>query len=415
MPWKESAVLDEKVRFVLDHQKGLWTMTELCQRYGISRESGYENVRRFRQAGLVGLLERSRAAVHHPNQTAPEIIEQVLALRRQRPSWGPKKLRGYLERKCPQRTWPARSTIGDWLKAEGLVVPRRKRRKTPPYTQPFVSLDGPNQVWCADFKGWFRTRNGERIDPLTMSDAYSRYLLRCQAVDRADTAQVQAIVETAFREYGMPLAIRSDNGAPFASRAIAGLSRLAVYLMKLDIVPERIQPGHPEQNGRHERMHRTLQQETGQPPAANRRAQQKAFDRFRREYNEERPHEALEQQTPASQYAPSPRPYPARMPVPEYDSCMQVRSVLPGGQFGWKGGRIFLSETLAGERVGFKPLDENRSTIYFARFPLAILDHRTRKLLSLSSTEGFYIEGAEEGETVPFLCTPSPTTKTKSG
>ena len=415
MPWKESGVLEEKMRFVLDHEKGLWTMTELCQRYGICRESGYEAVRRFREAGIAGLVERSRAPVHHPNQTAPEIVEQVLALRREHPPWGPKKLRGHLERKCPQRSWPALSTIGDWLQAEGLVVPRRKRRKTPPYTQPFVSLDGPNQVWCTDFKGWFRTRDGERIDPLTLSDAYSRYLLRCQAVDRANTEQVKAIFEAAFREYGMPLAMRSDNGAPFASRGIAGVSRLAVYLMKLDIVPERIEPGHPEQNGRHERMHRTLQQETAQPPSGTRRAQQKAFDRFRQEYNQERPHEALGQDTPASHYTSSPRAYPTRVPVPEYESSMQVRSIAPHGHFRWQGKQIFLSETLAGEHVGFKQIDEHHSTIYFARFPIAILDYRKPEVVSWSPTEGLYVEGAEKGETAPFLCTPSPTTKTESG
>jgi putative transposase len=415
MPWKESGVLEEKMRFVMDQEKGLWTMTELCQRYGISREGGYQLVRRFREIGIAGLLERNRAPLSHPNQTAPEIVEQVLALRRQRPSWGPKKLRGYLERKCPQRNWPARSTIGEWLKAEGLVVPRRKRRKTPPYTQPFVSLDGSNQVWCADFKGWFRARNGERIDPLTMSDAYSRYLLRCQAVDRANTEQVKAIFEAAFREYGMPLAIRSDNGAPFASRAIAGLSRLAVYLMKLDIIPERIEPGHPEQNGRHERMHRTLQQETAQPPAANRRDQQKVFDRFRQEYNHERPHEALGQQTPASCYQSSPRQYPSRLPVPEYEVGAKVRSVEAHGDFFWQGDRIFLSETLAGEQVGVVQVDDRYSTIFFRRFPIARLDNHKRRVSSWSQPQGFYREGAKEGETAPFLCTPSPTTKTNSG
>lgn len=415
MPWKESGVLEQKVRFVLDYQKGVWTMTELCKRDGISRETGYEILRRFQQGGIEALRERSRAPLHHPNQTAAEIVEQVLSLRRQHPTWGPKKLRGYVERKTPQRKWPALSTIGDWLKSEGLVVPRRKRLKTPPYTQPFVSLDGPNQVWCADFKGWFRTRNGERIDPFTLSDAYSRYLLRCQAVDRADGAHVQAILEAVFREYGLPLAVRSDNGAPFASRGIAGLSRLAVYLMKLEVIPERIEPGHPEQNGRHERMHRTLQQETAQPAAANRRDQQKAFDRFRREYNEERPHEALGQQTPASCYQSSPRQYPARLPVPEYDASLKVRRVEAHGDFFWQGDRIFLSETLAGEHVGVEPFDDRYFTIYFGRFPIARLDNHKRRLSSWSQPEGYYVEGAKEGETAPFLCTPSPTANTNSG
>ena len=231
--------------------------------------------------------------------------------------WGPRKLKRLLERDAPQSQWPAASTIGAMLAREGLVVPRKKRRRTPPYTQPFASADAPNQVWCADFKGWFRTQDGERIDPLTITDAHSRYLLRCQHAAKTNGEQVQAIFEAAFRECGLPRAIRTDNGAPFASRAVAGLSRLAVWWMRLGIVPERIAAGHPEQNGRHERMHRTLKQETATPPAANVRAQQRAFHRFRREYNEQRPHEALEMQTPSAVYTPSLRPYPLRVPEPE--------------------------------------------------------------------------------------------------
>ena len=213
------------------------------------------------------------------------------------------------------------------LEREGLTRHRKQRRKVAPYTQPLQAATEPNRIWCADFKGWFRTRDGERIDPLTITDAHSRYLIRCQAVEMTDTARVQAIFEAAFRECGMPWAMRTDNGPPFASRAIAGLSRLAVWCMKLGIVPERIAAGHPEQNGRHERMHRTLKAETASPAAANRRAQQRAFDRFRREYNQERPHEALGMQTPAAVYVPSAREYPARVPEPEYGSALWVRRV----------------------------------------------------------------------------------------
>jgi len=203
------------------------------------------------------------------------------------------KLKRILERDEPGRNWPVASTIGALLKREGLVVARKKRLHTAPYTQPLAHAQECNRVWCADFKGWFRTGDGERIDPLTISDAYSRYLLRCQAVEKTDTERVQAIFEAAFREYGMPEAIRTDNGPPFASHAVAGLSRLAVWWIKLGIVPERIAAGHPEQNGRHERMHRTLKQEAAQPPAANRRQQQQELHRFRQEYNQVRPHEAL--------------------------------------------------------------------------------------------------------------------------
>ncbi len=277
-------------------------MTELCEIYGVSRQTGYEWLRRYREHGLEALGDQHRAPRRHPNQTSNAIEEMVLGLREQRMTWGPRKLKRVLEREFPDQTWPAASTIGTMLQRAGLVRERRKRRRVPPYTQPFATASAPNRVWCADFKGWFRTRDGERMDPLTITDAHSRYLLRCQAVEKTDTARVQAVFEAAFRDYGMPERIRSDNGAPFASRALAGLSRLSAWWMKLGIVPERIQAGHPEQNGRHERMHRTLKQETASPPARNRRAQQRSFNQFRREYNHVRPHEALDMQTPVAVY-----------------------------------------------------------------------------------------------------------------
>lgn len=349
-------------------------MAELCRHFGIARKTGYEIVARWRQQGAEGLKDRSRAPLAHPNQTAVEVEAAVLALRRAHMSWGPRKLRRWLEDHHPNQSWPAPSTVGVLLRRAGLAHPRRLRRRTPPYTQPFAAATAANAVWCADFKGWFRTRDGERIDPFTMTDAASRYLLRCQAVEKTDTQAVCAITEAAFREYGLPLAIRTDNGPPFASRGVAGLSRLSLYWMKLGIVPERIRPGHPEENGRHERMHRTLAAETARPPAADRRRQQESFDRFRREYNEERPHEALGQKPPASSFAPSPRPYPARVPEPEYDSGVLVRSVWPHGQFFWKGHSIFLSKVLAGERIGLEPIDDRYWCICFGPFPIAWFD-----------------------------------------
>jgi putative transposase len=272
--------MEEKLRFVMQYDSGEHTMTELCQRFEIARETGYVWLRRYRQTGVAGLMERSRAAHRHRNQTPEDIEQRVLELQQAHMRWGPRKLKRVLERDEPGRLWPAASTIGALLKREGLVVARKKRCRTAPYSEPLAHADGANRVWCADFKGWFRTGDKERIDPLTISDAHSRYLLRCQAVEKTDTARVQAIFEAVFREYGMPEAIRTDNGAPFASHAIAGLSRLAVWWLKLGITPERIAAGHPEQNGRHERMHRTLKQETAQPPAANRRKQQRALESF---------------------------------------------------------------------------------------------------------------------------------------
>jgi putative transposase len=246
------------------------------------------------------------------------------------------------------------------------------------YTKPFEKVEKVNQVWCADFKGWFLTGKGERVDPLTISDAHSRYLLRCQSVEKTDTEHVKAVFAAAFREYGLPERMRTDNGSPFASRSVAGISRLSVYWMKLGIEPERIKPGHPEQNGRHERIHRTLKAETAKPPAANRRAQQEAFDRFRQQYNEERPHEALKQQTPDSQYQSSPRSYPDRMPEPEYGDGMKVKRVYPDGTFFWKGGPVFISKSLGREIIGLRPIDDRYWEIRFAAFALAQFDSHTR-------------------------------------
>ncbi len=401
MSWKASSVVEERTRFVLEYERGLCTMTDLCAIYDIARETGYYWLRRYQQGGLEALRDRERVPERHRNQTPERIERAVLELRRAHMSWGPRKLKRVLEREVPQPTWPAASTIGAMLAREGLVVPRKKRRRAPPYTQPFATADEPNRVWCADFKGWFPTQDGERVDPLTITDACSRYLLRCQQVEKTNGDQVRAIFEAAFRECGLPQAIRTDNGPPFASRAIAGLSRLAVWWMKLGIVPERIAAGHPEQNGRHERMHRTLKQETASPPAANSRAQQRAFDRFRREYNEERPHEALKMQTPSSVYRRSERSYPARVPEPEYGSAMQVRRVQLRGVFSWKQQPVFVSETLIGESIGLLPVDDRVYQVYFAAFPIARFDSHKRVILPLAKRADYFGAGAGEEEVSP--------------
>jgi len=404
MPWKVSSVMEEKLRFILEYEADEESMTELCQRYDISRETGYLTLRRYRMAGLAGLLPQSHAAHRHGNQTPEEIEQKVLELRQAHMRWGPRKLKHILERDEPGRNWPAASTIGTLLKREGLVVARKRRLHTAPYTEPLAHAQGCNRVWCADFKGWFRTADGERIDPLTISDAYSRYLLRCQAVEKMNTERVQAIFEAAFREYGMPEAIRTDNGPPFASHAVGGLSRLAVWWIKLGIVPERIDAGHPEQNGRHERMHLTLQQEAAQPPAANRRRQQQELHRFRREYNEVRPHEALGMQTPAEIYQPSGRRFPSRVPEPEYRENMLVRSVRPHGHFRWKQHDVFLSEVLWGENVGLLPDDDRWFTIYFAHLPLARFDSQRLRVTPLTKTGS--TTTAEEGDASPSSAAP---------
>jgi len=393
--------MEEKLRFVFEYQQRQRTMTELCQRYEISRETGYVWLRRYQAVGLEGLREKSRATQRHGNQTSAEIEQMVLELREAHSRWGPRKLKRVLEDNEPGRVWPAASTIGALLKREGLMAGRRKRRRTAPYTEPLAHADGPNRVWCADFKGWFRTGDGERIDPLTITDAHSRYLFRCQAVEKTDTARVQAIFEAVFREYGMPEAIRTDNGAPFASTAIAGLSRLAVWWMKLGIVAERIAAGHPEQNGRHERMHRTLKQETAQPPAANRREQQRVMERFRQEYNQVRPHEALGMRTPAAVYELSPRSFPAHVPEPEYPDTMLVYRVQQKGHFRWKRQEVFLSEVLWGEPVGLLPIDDSWFTVYFAQVPIARFDSKQLRVTPLPKAGVDYKTDAGKGEASP--------------
>jgi transposase InsO family protein len=355
--------------------------------YGISRVTGHEVLRRWRAEGEAGLGERSRAPLRHPNQTAAEIEALVLGLRRQHPLWGPRKLKVVLERQHPELPIPAPSTMGAMLDREGLTHRRSKRRRVEPYTQPFAPATEPNAEWASDFKGWFRTGDGMRIDPLTISDTSTRFLLRCQAVEKTDTARVQAIFEAAFREYGLPWAMRTDNGPPFASCSIAGLSRLAVWWIKLGILPQRIAAGHPEQNGRHERMHRTLAEHAATPPRAEAHAQQRAFDRFRSEYNHERPHEALNMRTPASLYRFSARPFPERLPKPEYGSAMKVRRVFPHGQFCWNYHSVFLSKVLAGERIGLLPIDDRYMCIYVAWYPVARFSTHTLRVEKLWATD----------------------------
>ena len=298
MPWKETCPMDERVKFIGMYLEGELSMVELCRQFGVERKTGYKWVHRYEQGGPAGLVDRSRAPHHHPNAVVREIEDAIVTLRGRRPRWGPKKLRVKLGRREPPVSWPAASTIGEILQRHGLVVSRRRKRRTPPYVAPLLSAEQPNDVWCADFKGWFRTGDGSRCDPFTLSDSASRLLLRCQAVLHPDEESVRPVLDAAFREFGLPRAIRTDNGPPFATTTVRGLSRLSVWWIKLGIVPERIEPAKPAQNGRHERLHRTLKQETASPPARTLRLQQRAFDQFREYDNHDRPHEALEQQTP---------------------------------------------------------------------------------------------------------------------
>ena len=376
MPWKETCTMIERMKFVALVEEGEDSMSELCRQFGISRKTGYKLLERYAAEGVDGLRDRSHAPQHHPFAVSEETERRIVALRSEHPSWGPRKLKARLQMIDGQMQWPAASTIGELLHRHGLVMPRRRRVVTPTDVSPFVNSTGPNDTWCIDFKGWFRTRDGRRCDPLTISDAYSRYLLRCQAVRRVDTRCVQPLLEATLREYGLPLALRSDNGPPFASRGVAGLSRLSIWFIKLGIKPERITPGRPCENGRHERLHGTMQREACQPPEANRRAQQRRFDDFRRVYNGERPHEAIGNATPAMVYRPSPRPYPMRLPQMIYPDHWQVRKVRQTGEIRWRGELVFIGEALAGELIGLNESDEGLWRLHFGRLHLGTLDHR---------------------------------------
>ena len=383
MPWTETCAMDERMRFVIECQSEELSMAELCRQYEISRKTGYKWLARAAQAGLEGCQDRSRAPLHHPNQVTAEVEQAILAMRAAHPTWGPKKLLRRLQEQDARTDWPARSTMAELLRRKGLACPQKVRRRVPPGARPFAGCDGPNALWCVDFKGWFRTGDGRRCDPLTLSDAFSRYLIRCQAVDDTGFVGVRPLFEAAFREYGLPRAIRSDNGAPFASRAIAGLSRLSVWWIKLGIVPERIEPGQPQQNGRHERMHLTLKRETASPPSATLRGQQRRFDGFRKEYNDERPHEALDLATPASRYEPSSRSYPAREPEVTYAADWPWRMVRHNGEVKFKGHAFFLSEALTGEPVGFEAIDGRYWRTYFGPVALGIHDEHLHRMLSV--------------------------------
>jgi transposase InsO family protein len=375
--------MKERVKFIGMYSEEEWTMVELCRHFDISRKTGYKIVRRFDQYGVSGLKDRSRAPHHHPNAVSEMVEQAIIAARHVHPKWGPKKLKAWLFRRESGVSWPAVSTFGEILNRHGLTVPRRRCRKTQPYEQPFVGCDYPNAVWSGDLKGWFLTGDGVRCDPLTISDNYSRMLLRCQAVTPTNHEAIQPLFEAAFREYGLPMAIRTDNGPPFATTTVGALSKLSIWWLKLGIIPERIEPGKPQQNGRHERMHRTLKDETASPPKRTWRIQQKALDHFREEYNYERPHESLGQQTPAEFYLPSPRPYPLIVPEMAYPDDMTVRIVKSQGDISWKSRHVYLSETLARESVGLRQVSERLWDIYFGPIKLAQLDTHDKRLIHL--------------------------------
>jgi putative transposase len=383
VPWREASTMDERVRFVTEYRESGDSMTELCARYGVSRQTGYKWLERAAVGGVAALSDQSRRPHHSPTQTPDAVVAAVLAARRRHPTWGPKKLlsRGW---RLPEK--PGLSTVSLILKRHGVVSPRRTRRARGGALPVRAALAAPNAVWTIDFKGQIRTGDGTWCYPLTVVDHWSRYLLACRSLPSVRTPGTRAVLERVFREYGLPATIRSDNGAPFASAlALAGLSPLAVWWIRLGIVPERIHPGCPAENGRHERLHRTLKRETARPPAATARAQAGRFQRFREEYNHERPHEALGQRVPAELYVPSTRPFPAVLPSLEYATSMLVRRIAPCGAFKWHGRWVSVSHTLVGQDVGLAEIDDGRWALYFASLVLGYFDERSWRVQPLAA------------------------------
>jgi len=388
MPWKETCAMDQKIQMIGDYISQEYTITGLSQMYEVSRKTIYKWIERYQLEGYSGLTEKSKAPRSHHNATPVEVAMEIVATKLRYQKWGPKKIIAWLEGHHPGERWPAVSTAGDILKREGLVITRKRKHKTPPYTKPFNECTRPNAVWSADFKGQFRTGDGKLCYPLTISDNYSRYLLLCRGLNHPTYGEAKPWFEKVFQEYGLPEAIRTDNGAPFASVGLGGLSRLSVWFIKLGIRPERIEVGHPEQNGRHERMHRSLKEATVSPAKRDIEEQQRAFDGFAQEYNDERPHEAVDMKTPASLYRRSLRPYPARIPEVAYHGDFVARHIRYNGEIRWNGELIYVSEALAGEPVALRQKGEYLWEIRFSSYPLGILNALTRKVMPILNKGG---------------------------
>jgi putative transposase len=381
MPWKETTPLNERLKFIAAClEDDLDNFAALCRQFGISRKTGYKWLERFEQHGAAGLADRPHTPQRPPHRLPESLVDLLVATRKAHPTWGPKKLHAFLAERHTELELPAPSTIGEWLKRYGLIRPRKRRLRVPLYPHPRDPGLLPNDLWCVDFKGDFALGSGSRCYPLTITDAASRYLLRCEALTSTKEMPVRERFEQCFREFGLPTKIRSDNGSPFASTAPGGLTKLAVWWIKLGITPERTEPGHPEQNGRHERMHRTLKAEATTPPASDLSAQQRVFDRFRGEFNGERPHEALGQKPPARLYALSRREYPRELSEPEYGADMLVRRVARTGALRWSGHTLYLGSPVALEAVGFTVVGDNEWTVHYGPVLLGVARLRGNEL-----------------------------------
>ena len=385
MPWELTSVIEERIRLVLTYLAREAGMTVLCRRYGVSRKTAYKWVKQYREEGLAGLDDRSRTPRSGSHWTRLSTRDLIVGMRKEHPRWGGAKIIARLRQLRPRRRWPSASTANDLLRRAGLVKPRRRRTHWPNAAQRSPDATRSNEVWTTDFKGQFRTGDGRYCYPLTVADVYSRFLFACTALLSVGFESAWPVFENLFRMYGLPDAIHHDNGEPFVSPAsMGGISRLMVKFIRLGIRIGRSRPGHPEDNGKHERMHRTLKEDATMPPGADCHAQQLKLDAFQLEFNHERPHQALGQRQPARVYRRSRRPYPSVIPEIEYPESFTVRRVHSHGDINWKGRRLFTSEVLTGERVGIVN-DEGTSLLYFGPMLLGYLNEKLWKILPTES------------------------------
>jgi putative transposase len=381
MPWSQTSPMDQRTQFIADYLREVQSVTELCDVYGISRKTAYKWIDRYLRQGPAGLEERTRRPNTSPSRTPDEIQHALLEARRRHPSWGAKKLLTLIHNRQPRWELPHRSTVCEILYRNGMVPKKPRRRHIGHPGKPSSSILAPNDVWSADFKGQFKTGNGRYCYPLTVTDNFSRYLLGCQALSSTAVDDAKPVFTRLFKEYGLPRRIRTDNGVPFATTTLARLSRLSAWWVRLGVMPEFIEPGKPQQNGRHERMHLTLKAETTRPPAHSITAQQRKFNVFIEEFNNERPHEALDQHTPVSWYERSPRDMPTKIKPFVYPDRFEVRYVSGNGGIRWKNRCwINVSTVCIGEYVGLEEIDNGIWSVYFGPMKLGRLDERHMRI-----------------------------------
>jgi transposase InsO family protein len=387
MPWKGVTVSEQRQRFLDDYQLSYYSVSELAERFSISRKTAHKWINRFKKHGQAGFHEHSRRPHSCPWQTDAAIVEELVKFRKAHPRWGPRKLINLMQRRDPERQLPAVSTAAQILSREGLIKPRRRYRRAHPGCPKSIP-QGPNDIWAADYKGQFRLKDGRYCFPLTVSDLASRYLLGCDGHPAISLQKSFAHFKGLFETYGLPSRIRTDNGVPFASNALARLSQLSVWFIKLGIYPELIEPGKPQQNGVHERMHRTLKQEATIPPAASLRGQQQKLDRFREEFNQERPHEALGMKRPGEVYRPSGRTMPKRIEPYEYPAHYLVRRVSRAGTIRVLRRQIFVSNTLHEDYVGLEEVDDGVYDLYWCFYQIGRYEWKMNKIHDVVSRVG---------------------------